>query len=507
MKRILPSPLSPLLLLLLLPHPPPIPYRVPLFCISRSGIASATTGIGALISSGIFLVFFAPVQAAMASSSSSSRSPPQLPRQDRGTNDAIVSQCACGNSRLYVDIAGSFGAKRHQTEKFGDDVLQPEPERGDNDGTGCEDSIAAVVDCHCPSCRKFHAAAFVSYLAVPSDWVRIETAVTSGTVAGGDLDIARSGDIGSSLSQTNPFKRYADTCDELGTVERWYCPYCASKLATSRPLSQQHDQQEARRLLFVNMGSIVDSSIPRQLAETWRSSRVQWQAASRASWALARPLAAHSDSDDEDGFLDEGEGGDDSTEEEDEDEMHAGDWESVGDDGDNEEDLGTSPEHVDSLELRGSCSCGASRYSIFQRGSSTTELQHCYCRLCRQLSGSPFMTWFPVHEGDIQWSRNSRTADGDRPDSSDGAPPPLVRTTAHGRRHICPKCASVLTIVYDDQPDCVWPAAGSLDDDCWPNSADAVGRALYRVVHICCRYRQPWYELPDDGLPRVQEAS
>ena len=79
----------------------------------------------------------------------------------------------------------------------------------------------------------------------------------------------------------------------------------------------------------------------------------------------------------------------------------------------------------------------------------------------------------------------------------------LVRTTPHGSRHMCTRCGTTLTIVYDAQPDCVWPVAGVLDDDSLP--AD-LPRALGRTIHICCSMMQAWYELPDDGLPRLKYA-
>ena len=38
-------------------------------------------------------------------------------------------------------------------------------------------------------------------------------------------------------------------------------------------------------------------------------------------------------------------------------------------------------------------------------------------------------------------------------------------TTKHGQRHFCTACGTTMTIVYDSQPDCVWPAAGTLEDN------------------------------------------
>lgn len=83
----------------------------------------------------------------------------------------------------------------------------------------------------------------------------------------------------------------------------------------------------------------------------------------------------------------------------------------------------------------------------------------------------------------------------------------LVRTTAHGQRHECSKCGGVLSIVYDSQPDCIWPVAGAIDDESYPSASTAeLSASLCRVVHICCSDLQSWIELPDDGLPRLKFA-
>lgn len=76
----------------------------------------------------------------------------------------------------------------------------------------------------------------------------------------------------------------------------------------------------------------------------------------------------------------------------------------------------------------------------------------------------------------------------------------LQRTTGHGQRHFCGTCGSCLTIVYDSQSDCIWPAAGVLED------VDMEKAEWYRVIHICCSMMQSWYLLPDDGLPRLKYA-
>jgi hypothetical protein len=103
------------------------------------------------------------------------------------------------------------------------------------------------------------------------------------------------------------------------------------------------------------------------------------------------------------------------------------------------------------------------------------------------------------------------------------SPPPLHRYTPHGRRHVCSTCGSVMTIVYDEDTGMIWPAAGTLDDDSLVESSSSVSSSssisttaatqamsrlhLHSVLHICCKYRQRWYELPNDGNPRISDAS
>ena len=251
-----------------------------------------------------------------------------------------------------------------------------------------------VADCHCPRCRKYHIAAFASYLSVPKGEVTVE---------------------GDALAT------YQDECDELGSVQRLTCCICATKMGTKQADSYH-----------VCMGSLDDSTIPDDCSRQWQTSRQGWQLDSKPQWPSARPLNKH---------------------------------------------------NMAPLEVTGGCSCGSCTYKV--KYQSPSELQHCYCKLCRQLSGAAFQTWIPVHKDDFTWT---------------SAEPELVRTTEHGQRHICSSCAGVLTIVYDEEPDTVWPAAGSIDNASLPQDLNAY---LGRVFHICCIWKQDWYNLPDDGLRQV----
>lgn len=224
--------------------------------------------------------------------------------------------------------------------------------------------------------------------------------------------------------------RLAHTCEEVGVVDRLFCSRCYSVLA-SLPLSRP-------RQPLVALGSVSDTTIPPSLGRDWAERFEEWRVEERAPWwhALprdpAQPLPSH-------------------------------------------------------RQLRGGCVCGACRFTALS--GREFQIQHCYCKLCRSLSGSVGQTWVPVRPDGFKWTRERALI--------------LKRTTGHGSRHVCTECGVVMSIVYDSQPDCIWPVAGVIDDDSMPED---VGAALCRAIHICCSMKQSWYQLPDDGLPRLKYA-
>ncbi|CAK9084662.1 unnamed protein product, partial [Durusdinium trenchii] len=137
--------------------------------------------------------------------------------------------------------------------------------------------------------------------------------------------------------------------------------------------------------------------------------------------------------------------------------------------------------------VTGGCSCGRCK---FQLPRFPEEMQHCYCSSCRKLSGAAWQTWMPIEEGQLKWT------------FKDGLK--LVRTTSHARRHVCTNCGVFMTIVYDEDG-AVWPLAGVLDDACY--TKEDLCLQVSDVSHICVKYKQPWWTLPNDGLQRIKGAS
>jgi hypothetical protein len=264
--------------------------------------------------------------------------------------------------------------------------------------------------------------------------------------------------------------KFSSQCDELGPVERWFCMDCSSKIlsiplpfnpdkdSSTTDSKKQQKEETAIPKCLVNLGPVVEEEIPPAKTSLWKEQLEQIENnlhldKANGVWVRARP----------------------------------------------EYDLDLFDS---SLTWSGGCSCGACRYEFAL--NHPTELQHCYCHLCRTLSGSPFMTWIPVEKKDFRWKTTKMENEEGKLSSPSSLE--IVRTTPFGRRHICRNCKSVMTIVYDEQPDHIWPCAGSLDDSSLPKDTTEMGKYLSRVCHICCRYHPTWLKVRDDGLERIEEA-
>ena len=372
------------------------------------------------------------------------------------TNHVMISsRCSCGS--VLVEF--------------------PYPKDNNTVSTSYLPHSSSLIDCHCPTCRRYHMAAFVRYLEIPANGVSV---------------------LGDSVV------RYEDSCSELGLVQRIYCRRCSSKLLTRRntdtsnsgnnnrrsmpPLPQQVSQLSTQSTVLVNMGAIDNQSVPKNIMEQWRDKNVhKWNQHMEASWARTTLFDLNDDEDN---------------------------------------DVNSIPKPP-TIKVSGGCTCGKCQYEFdFQAPS---EMQHCYCNLCRQLSGGMFMTWVPVNmnEHNFRWidnghvtiSKGSNHQLSSFPDAtqpylgSDGSHVPLVRYTDIGKRHMCSQCGSNLSILYDtfnyddeeDEEDrVVWLSAAGFDSIRFPFHVESY---LSRLLHICCRFKPKWYPLPKDGIPRIKDAS
>ena len=350
--------------------------------------------------------------------------------------DRVVVDCQCGRVRVSVPHA--------------DIRVDPGPPPPLEEKT--EPTYHAVVDCHCPKCRKYHVADRATYLIVPQEKVEFLQYSLDGKKATENLILTATQILADADASSSFVKTLEDSCQHLGPVIRYQCAHCSTKLATQTQ-QMQGEAWYASPQFFLNLAAARDDSLPRKWTKQWRAFRFPWQYANQCVWTRAR---------------------------------------AEGDYPDEELESGGPP-----YTVTGSCSCHTYRYEISYPSvnAASTELQHCYCQLCRRLSGGPFQTWMPVSREYFHWL-------------SPAGEPPIRRYTDHGRRHVCDSCGGVLTIVYDsDGGEVIWPAAGGLDDSSLPSTKEEMSKHLYGVCHICCRYRQPWYALPNDGYAHISEAS
>jgi hypothetical protein len=351
----------------------------------------------------------------------------------------IHSSCNCRNVEIEIQL------QHHQREQHQNNA--------NNDK-------ADVINCHCSSCRKYHTSGFTSFLRVDKSQVTV-----------------RHG--------SNYIEKYRSECKELGPVERWFCKECSSKLL-SMPLTDDTEKDSSDKILkderkttkcYVNLGPIQDDDqqevledekiiSPVSLLTHWgkqlerEENNLHYNGGSGGGggvWVNALPAPAITTNSNNNTYINV----------------------------DIENELIDNP-----ILWTGSCACGNCAYELTIDYS--TELQHCYCHLCRELSGSGFMTWMPIEKQNFRWTNKKSLR--------------LVRTTPFGRRHICMDCKGVMTIIYDEQPDHVWPSAGSLDDSSLPTNKIDMGNYLNRVCHICCRYQPTWLKIPNDGMEKIDDA-
>ena len=257
--------------------------------------------------------------------------------------------------------------------------------------------------------------------------------------------------IGKFMSACQSMQTSSDCGPREGVVERWYCKKCSSKLLVSVSAAENHQN------CLVNLGPLNEDTIPALISDRWKQQlkRIENNLCINNSscWANALPYYM--------------------------------------------------PPSTKST-WTGSCSCGSCQYEIDI--TRAAQFQHCYCHICRELSGGPFATWIPIYKRDFTWKKPQQQQQQLQKPSPNNDALSVVRTTKGGSRHICKHCRGVLTIVYDGQPDLIWPCAGSLDDASLPTNSIEIGRYLKRECHICCRHQPSWMDLPDDGMKRIADA-
>lgn len=131
------------------------------------------------------------------------------------------------------------------------------------------------------------------------------------------------------------------------------------------------------------------------------------------------------------------------------------------------------------------CACGCVK--LFSR-LPVDQLQHCHCKMCREIHGAPFVTWAPLPESTVSWV----AVDG----ALRAAP-----TSKDAVRHGCDVCGTTLSIKYHSQPDTIWLAVGAAA----PGDVMPSGKGMRRILHISCSWRSSWWPVTGEerrtGIP------
>ncbi|KZP18543.1 hypothetical protein FIBSPDRAFT_933335 [Athelia psychrophila] len=158
------------------------------------------------------------------------------------------------------------------------------------------------------------------------------------------------------------------------------------------------------------------------------------------------------------------------------------------------------------VTLSGGCMCGAITYA----GTSLpTSLTNCYCTTCRILSGSSFITFASFPSASITFTPSP-------PDSSDPSnpshpahpspPSPLspFKVTSYSpiaERAHCAACGTPLYMQYKHERTEISVPASTI------HLANVKGELPGVGAHIFVGEKAPWYEIPEDGLPRYEKFS
>lgn len=128
----------------------------------------------------------------------------------------------------------------------------------------------------------------------------------------------------------------------------------------------------------------------------------------------------------------------------------------------------------------GSCLCGQVRFEIH---GELAGIQICHCSQCRKAQGGPLATNIPVRQEQIRW-----IAGRDQLRHFESSPGKL--------RAFCPRCGSPVYSLRSSLAGVLRIRAGLLDE---PSRA-----SLASHQHVASR--ASWWPLPEDGLPRHEEA-
>jgi hypothetical protein len=133
------------------------------------------------------------------------------------------------------------------------------------------------------------------------------------------------------------------------------------------------------------------------------------------------------------------------------------------------------------MQLKGSCHCGAVRFSL--DSETPYPYMHCYCSICRKTAGGGGYAINIMGKADT-FRKRGRTR--------------VYRATrGGGERHFCPRCGSALWVWDKHWPEWIYPFASAIDTPL-PRSKER--------QHILLNSKANWVPVPrGSGEKRFRE--
>lgn len=128
--------------------------------------------------------------------------------------------------------------------------------------------------------------------------------------------------------------------------------------------------------------------------------------------------------------------------------------------------------------IEGGCLCGDIRYGV---DGPISDVSHCHCGMCRKHHGAAFATFGEAAREDVHWLQGEDKIK-------------VYRSSAQLERWFCTSCGSSLLCRTDEEPNVMYLALGTLDDD----------PGILPAFHIWVSSKAPWYEITD-ALPRFEK--
>ena len=144
------------------------------------------------------------------------------------------------------------------------------------------------------------------------------------------------------------------------------------------------------------------------------------------------------------------------------------------------------------FKITGSCHCKGIMFGLIK---TPTQIQNCYCSICRKIHGSALASWSPIKEMCIKFIKHESLV--------------AYQSSSKVKRGFCNVCGANIFLKYEYQKGTLWLATGVFDDIIHDGiDNESIKRNNWhskaKKWHIYCNSASDWFKVPNDGLKRSQ---